>query len=311
MLCAHAGKAGRQRKKSRPDAPPPPALVGATLCWLVDTPLNTLIGRLERSGAVKKIEQYMHHNDTARQYDEQKLDIEGHDSLTMTHKYSKEIMQGHLQAHKDYVDIIVPRLPTKEMQDSFRTRFVQDQIISAESEVAVEELSSVYDSNSSPIKYGNGATTVPTAVKCLHALVAAALAGVNQPVGIAVVNYIKWVATECQLRQSTNTMFSEAVMVDNFDVFFYWMEHIAGSDAFAATQRPRSSAKASEQMSTDIGNEKNTCAFEHVCLAADSILACPALLIPNTKKMRTKHHRDYDEPSDAKKRSRHKKHRIN
>lgn len=80
---------------------------------------------------------------------------------------SESLKRQHEASHDRYLELVLPRLPTEE-KESFLRSFV----------------------NCTPRKYGNAGVAGIHDVKCLHALVAGALAGDQNPLGRMIALYL-------------------------------------------------------------------------------------------------------------------------
>uniref|UniRef100_A0A7S1Q820 DUF501 domain-containing protein n=1 Tax=Neobodo designis TaxID=312471 RepID=A0A7S1Q820_NEODS len=104
-------------------------------------------------------------------------------------KEDKAFGELYLASHDAYVAAVLPRLPDEQR------------------EFFVEHYSGP---NAKGRKYGNAAVGEPLSVKCLHAHVGAALAGVPNPIGAAVCRYTVAMAAALKAREAARRTSSSA-----------------------------------------------------------------------------------------------------
>lgn len=104
---------------------------------------------------------------------------------------SAELQARHMASHDAYVADVLAKLENDTQREFFQQQYV----------------------NCSARKYGNAAVGEPLSVKCLHAQAGAALAGLPNPSGAAIINY----ALHCADRLATARDVSAAAAKSNKD----------------------------------------------------------------------------------------------
>lgn len=136
VACPWAGR-GEKRGKGKGQ------FMTATIFWLTNVALNSLVARFERIGGVHLAADLLGRN--------------------------PEMLAAHLRSHDAYVAKVHTILQTDSDRAKFDASFV---------------------THPTERKYGNAGVGNADGVKCLHAQVAAALSGVDAPIGAALVHHI-------------------------------------------------------------------------------------------------------------------------